>query len=109
MSRAKQWLLWIAGMGGSVVVSYVVWWFWGWGFCGEDAYESPPGSTGRALCEALVHPVWPWALVSATPALLAFVGGLLGIVLRKPHLFGFSLVAPLGLGVLTVFLVPALF
>lgn len=111
MSRVRQWLLWIVGTVGSIFVSYLVWWFWGMSFCGEEDYDSPPGSTGYALCRALVHPVWPWALVSAIPTVLALVGGLLGLVLRRPRLFRFSLLAPLGIGVLvlTFFLGPALF
>jgi integral membrane sensor domain MASE1 len=47
-------------------VSYVVWWFWGMGFCGEEVYDTPPGSTGDTLCGALIEPVWPWALVAST-------------------------------------------
>jgi hypothetical protein len=53
--------------------------------------------------------VWPWALVSATPTVLALVGGFLGLAFRRQRLFGFSLVAPVAIGVLTFFLVPALF
>ena len=109
MARARPWLLWVAGTFGSLIVSYFVWWFWGMGFCGEETYDSPPGSTADALCQALVRPVWPWALLAATPTMLALGGGLLGLVFRLPRLFGFSLVAPVVLGVLTFLLVPALF
>jgi hypothetical protein len=92
-----------------VPVSYVAWWFWGMGFCGEEVYDTPPASTGDALCQALVEPVWPWAIVASTPTLLAVVGGLVGILLRNARLLQFSLVVPLALGVLTVFLAPVLF
>jgi hypothetical protein len=57
----------VTGTFGSLLVSYFVWWFWGMGFCGEETYDSPPGSTADALCQALVRPVWPWALLAATP------------------------------------------
>jgi hypothetical protein len=79
------------------------------GFCGEEVYDTPPGSTGDALCRAFVEPVWPLALAASTPTLLALVGGFLGLRLRRPRLFRFSLVAPFALGVLTFFLAPALF
>ena len=108
MARARPWLLLVAGTIGSVLVSYFVWWFWGMGLCGEEAYDSPPGSTGDALCQALVQPVWPLALLAATPTMLALGGGLLGLIFRLPRLFVFSLVAPMVIGVLTFFLAPAL-
>jgi hypothetical protein len=79
------------------------------GFCGEEVYDTPPGSIGDALCGALIEPVWPWALVASIPTLLALVGGFVGLRLRNPRLFRFSLLAPFALGVLTLFLVPALF
>ena len=109
MASARRWLLWVAGTIGALPMSYLVWWWWGAGFCGEEAYDTPPGSTGDALCQALIRPVWPWALVAATPTLLAFVGGLLGLLLRRRLLFSFSLLAPVILGVLTFLLVPGLF
>jgi hypothetical protein len=109
MASTRRWLLWVIGTIGALPVSYLVWWFWGAGFCGEELYDTPRGSTGDALCEALIRPVWPWALVAATPTLLALVGGLSGLVLHRHRLFSFSLVAPVVLGVLTVFLAPALF
>jgi hypothetical protein len=109
MASTQRWVLWAVGSIGSVAVSYFVWWFWGSGFCGEEAYDSPPGSTGHALCRAFVDPVWPWALVAAIPTIVALVGGCLGLVLRRPRLYRFSLVAPVAIGVLTFFLAPALF
>jgi hypothetical protein len=98
----------VVGTLGSVAISSLVWWFWGSAFCGEEVYDSPPGSTGDGLCRALVHPVWPWALVAAIPTILALVGGCLGLVLRRPRLYSFSLVAPVAIGVLSVFL-PSVF
>jgi hypothetical protein len=109
MDVARPWVLWISGTIASVPISYVVWWFWGMGFCGEEVYDTPPGSVGDALCGALIEPVWPWALVASTPTLLALIGGFVGLRLRNPRVFRFSLLAPLALGVLTFFLVPALF
>jgi hypothetical protein len=106
VARMRPWLLWAGGTVASVVVSYLVWWYWGTAFCGD---ESLPSSAGDALCQALVDPVWPWAVVAAIPTLLALVGGLVGLVSRRPRLFTFSLVAPVALGVLTLSLAPALF
>ena len=109
MARLQQWALWVGGTAGSIVVSYFVWWFWGMAFCGEEVYDSPSGSTGDALVQALVRPVWPWAVVAATPALLALVGGFVGLVSERRRLFRFSLIAPVALGIVTFFLAPALF
>jgi hypothetical protein len=109
MEQARPWGLWVLGTLAALPVSYVVWWFWGAGFCGEEVYITPRGSTGDALCTAVIEPVWPWALVASTPTLLALVGGFLGLRLRNRRIFRFSLLAPLALGVLTFFLAPALF
>src|SRR5918912_1978718 len=100
MASTQRWALWVVGTFGSVAVSDLVWWFWGTAFCGEEAYNSPPGSTGDGLCRALVDPVWPWAMVSAVPTILTLVGGCLGLLLRRPRLYSFSLVAPVAIGVL---------
>jgi hypothetical protein len=81
-------------------VSFLLWWFWGSSICGEEVYDTPPGSTRDALCDALVEPVWPMALVAATPTLVALVGGFIGLRLRNPRLFRFSMAAPFALGVL---------
>lgn len=109
MERARPWGLWVLGTVATLPVSYLVWWFWGMSFCGEEVYNTPPGSSGDALCSALIRPVWPWALVASTPTLLALVGGIVGLRLRNPRVFKFALLAPLALGVLTFFLAPALF
>jgi hypothetical protein len=90
-------------------VSFLLWWFWGVSFCGAEVYDTPPGSAGDALCGALVEPVWPWALVASTPTLVALVGGFIGLRLRNPRLFRFSMAVPFALGVLTFFLAPVLF
>jgi hypothetical protein len=108
MDSARRWVLWVFGTVATLPVSYVVWWFWGMGFCGEEVYDTPPGSSD-ALCAALIKPVWPWALVASIPTLLALVGGFFGLRLRDQRLFRFSLLAPFALGVLSFFLAPALF
>jgi hypothetical protein len=107
--RARRWGLWAFGSVATVPVSYAVWWVWGMGFCGEEVYDTGPGSSGDALCRALVEPVWPWAVVASTPTLLALIGGFLGLRLRNRGLLRFSLLAPLALGVVTFVLAPALF
>jgi hypothetical protein len=78
-------------------------------FCGEEVYNTPPGSMGDALCTALIEPVWPWALVASTPTLLAVIGGFLGLRARNPRVFRFSLLAPWVIGVLGFLLAPAVF
>jgi hypothetical protein len=108
MGSPRPWISWVFGTLATVPVSYVVWWFWGMGFCGEEVYDTPAGSTGDALCSALIEPVWPWALVAATPTLLALVGDLVSLRLRNQRLYQFSLLAPFALGVLTFLLAPAL-
>jgi hypothetical protein len=109
VGSARTWVLWLLCSVATLPVSYVVWWFWGMGFCGEEVYDTPPGSTGDALCSALVKPVWPMALVAAIPTMIALVGGFVGLRLRNRRLFRLSLVAPFALGVLSLFLVPVLF
>jgi hypothetical protein len=109
MGLGRRWVLWLCGTVATLPVSYVVWWFWGMGFCGEEVYDTPPGSTGDAICAAMIEPVWPWALVASTPTLLALVGGFVALQLRSPRLLRFALLAPFSLGVLTLFLAPALF
>ena len=44
-------------------------------FCGEEDYNTPPGSVGDTLCTTLVHPIIPWASLAAIPFLIAAVGG----------------------------------
>jgi hypothetical protein len=109
MERHRSWFLWFAGTLASLPVSYVLWWFWGMSFCGEEVYDTPPGSTGDALCGALVEPIWPWAMVSSVPTLVALVGGFVGLRLRRPRVFQFALLAPIAMGVLSAVLAPALF
>jgi hypothetical protein len=55
------------------------------------------------------RPVWPWAVVAATPALLALVGGFIGLVSGRRRLFRFCLIGPIAIGFVTFFLAPALF
>lgn len=106
MGSARARASWLYCTAATLPVSYLLWWFWGSAFCGEEDYDT---STADALCDALVEPVWPMALVAATPTLVALVGGFIGLRLRNPRLFRFSMAAPFALGVLTFFLAPALF
>jgi uncharacterized membrane protein YozB (DUF420 family) len=57
----------------------------------------------------VVEPIWPWAVVAATPTWVALVAGLVALRSGNRALFRFALIAPLALGVLTFFLVPAIF
>jgi hypothetical protein len=99
----------VLGTAATLPVSFFVWWVWGMGLCGQEVYDTPPGSTGDALCGALVEPVWPWGLVASIPTLVALIGGFLGVRLRNQRVFRFSLLAPWVLGVLLLVLAPALF
>ncbi len=77
-------------------------------FCGEEDYDTPPGSIGDALCTTLVHPVVPWASLAAVPVVLAAVGGFVAIRRRKESLFLIAVCAPFVLVVLVVFAVLAI-
>jgi len=59
-----------------VPASIVLWLVGGMTACGEETYNTPPGSVGDSLCEGLVRPVLPWALVASIPFVLGLVGGL---------------------------------
>ena len=98
-------MLWAAGTLATLPISAFIWWFWGMAFCGEEVYDTK----GDAICSAIVAPVWPWAIVAATPTWIALGAGLVALRSGNRTLFQFALIAPFAFGVLTFFLAPAIF
>jgi hypothetical protein len=90
-----------------VPLSFFLWMVGGYGMCGMETYDTPPGSFGDSACNALVGPVTPWALMAATPLAIGFYGGLIAIRLRSGRLFIYTLVVPFLLVAGGVFFVPA--
>ena len=77
--RAIELIVWVAGMLGMAIASFFLWVVGGTAICGEETYNTPPGSLGDDLCKALVDPVVPWALIAAVPYVLAAVGGFFAV------------------------------
>jgi len=102
MASRRIWALWGVATVLTVPFSFILWWIGGMGMCGSEIYETPPGSVGDSLCEALVEPVAPWAAIAALPTLLAAAGGFAGVRLGRRRLFYFSLITPFVLAVLGV-------
>jgi hypothetical protein len=94
MASRGIWALWAVVTVLTVPFSFILWWIGGEGMCGSEIYETPPGSVGDSLCQALVEPVVPWAAIAALPTLLAAAGGFAGIRLGRRRLFYLSLIAP---------------
>ena len=94
--------MWVAATLAAVPASVTLWSVGAQAWCGEEIYDTPPGSTGDALCNALVEPVVPWALLAAIPFLVVVVGGLAGIRRRDRRLFVLSLGLPFLLVVVAV-------
>jgi hypothetical protein len=102
MVSRGMWALWALVTFATVPVSFILWWFGGMAMCGSEIYETPPGSVGDSLCNALVDPVAPWATLAALPTLLAAAGGFAGLRLGRRRLFYFSLIAPFVLALVGV-------
>ena len=94
MDSRRAWRLWLVVTLSTVPVSLSLWWIGGVSICGEEVYDTPPGSAGDTVCTALIHPIVPWALIAASPTLLVVVGGVIGIRRRHRDLFRLALVAP---------------
>ena len=102
-SWRTAWVWWIAATIGALLASAALWLVAGQTWCGEETYDTPPGSTGDALCEAMVRPVVPWAVLAALPFLLALVGGFVGIRKRNRRLFRLALSMPFVVAAVAVF------
>src|SRR5215212_7262550 len=94
MASRSIWALWGVVTVLTVPVSLILWWVGGTAMCGEEVYDTPPGSVGDSLCNALVEPVAPWAAIAALPTVLAAAGGFAGVRLGRRRLFYFSLITP---------------
>jgi hypothetical protein len=94
MASRGIWALWGVVTVLTVPLSFILWWIGGESTCGSEVYETPPGSVGDSLCDALVEPVAPWAAIAALPTLLAAAGGFAGIRLGRRRLLYLSLIAP---------------
>jgi hypothetical protein len=90
----SAWAVWIVAAVAAVPASAALWLVGGYAFCGEEVYNTPPGSAGDSLCSALVQPIVPWALLASVPFFAALVGGFVGIRLRNRELFVLALSAP---------------
>jgi hypothetical protein len=86
----------------AVPASFVVWWVVGQAACGEEAYDTPPGSFGDTVCRNLVEPVLPSAVLAALPLLTALVVGILGIRTESRRLLVVAVTAPFGMAFVAV-------
>lgn len=105
----RAWVVWVMAMVVAAPASAVLWLVGAGAFCGEEIYDTPPGSVGDTLCNALVKPILPWALLASVPLVAALVGGFIGIRLRSRGLFVLALSAPLVLVGFAVFAILAVF
>jgi hypothetical protein len=78
----------------AVPASAVLWLVGGQAWCGEETYNTPPGTAGDALCTNLVEPIVPWASLAAIPILVASIGGVVAIRRRRRGLFLAAVSAP---------------
>jgi hypothetical protein len=107
-SRAA-WGVWAAVTLAAVPASALLWFVGGQAWCGEEVYDTPPGSTGDALCQTLVDPVVPWLVLAALPLAIVVLGGFAGIRLGSKRLFLIALTAPFVVVLVAVFTFLALF
>jgi hypothetical protein len=75
----RDWALLVVVTAATTPVSAFIWLIGGMSMCGEEAYNTPPGSVGDSLCGALVEPIAPWATLAAIPTILVAVGGVVAI------------------------------
>jgi hypothetical protein len=96
------WGLWGAATLLAIPCSVLLWFVGGMASCGEEVYDTPPGSAGDTMCQALVEPVVPWLLLAALPFAIVLAGGFVGIRRRNRRLFATALTAPFVLVVVGV-------
>lgn len=96
------WGLWAAAMLLAIPASVLLWFVGGMASCGEEAYDTPLGSTGDTFCKTLVEPVVPWLVLAALPFVIVLAGGLVGIRRRSRRLFAAALAVPFVLVVVGV-------
>ena len=92
-----------------IPASIVLWLAGGMAACGGEIDDTPPGSVGDSLCEGLVRPVLPWALLASIPFVLALAGGLAAMRLGDRRLMIAATAVPPALFVLGTLAFPAVF
>lgn len=78
-ASVREWALLAVVTVATIPASAFLWFIGGMSMCGEETYNTPPGSVGDSLCGALVEPIAPWATLAAMPTILVAVGGVLAI------------------------------
>ena len=92
--RREVWTVWVVAALAAAPASIVLWFVGGQSWCGEEVYDTPPGSVGDTLCSTLVEPVLPWALLAALPFVLVVAGGLIALHRRDGRLFALAIALP---------------
>ena len=92
-----------------VPASAFLWLVGGMAACGEETYDTPPGTVGDSFCQTLVEPVVPWALLAAIPFLLSAAGGAWALREQDRRLLLVSAIVPGLLFVIAVFAFTAAF
>lgn len=100
--RRAVWIAWAVAALAAVPASVAVWFLGGQSWCGEEVYDTPPGSVRDTLCSTLVEPVVPWAVVAAVPFVVVVGGGLLALHRRDARLFVLAITLPFVLVVAAV-------
>jgi hypothetical protein len=85
-ASVRDWALLVVVTVATIPASAFVWFIGGGSMCGEETYNTPPGSVGYSLCGALVEPIAPWATLAAIPTILVAVGGVLAIRRGRAYL-----------------------
>ena len=94
--------LWAAVTLLAIPASVLLWLAGGMASCGEEVYDTPPGSTADTLCQTLVKPVAPWLLLAALPFAMVLAGGFVGIRRRNRRLYVAALTVPFVLVVIGI-------
>ncbi len=88
------WRVWAAVTLVSVPAAALFWFVAGTAACGEELYDTPPGSLGDDFCTTVVQPVVPWIAVAGIPVLVPALGGVVAMQIRSRRLFVAALAAP---------------
>jgi hypothetical protein len=89
--------------------SLYLWFVGGMGACGAEVYDTPPGSLGDSMCQALVDPIAPWALIASTPVVIVALGGFIALRRESQRLLVLSIAVPVLLILVGVLTATALF
>jgi hypothetical protein len=107
--RRSAFAAWVVAVTALAPASLVLWWFGGMAMCGEEIYDTPPGSFGQRACDALVHPVVPWVAISSVPAAGALALGAIALHRRSARLLKVAIAVPFLLIVCAIFTFLAVF